>query len=207
MSSSLWVMFRIPGHKLRIIEVDGVSTASWKADGLDLGPGQHISALVAAFDSAGFNSLYNVTIDFIDMQQENQESFLPVDRQIDWAAREHITKHDMPLYSFGDFAFNYTLVPSLFAALSVGQLALHSSVYCPQSLTHVLRDSATIRAPSYLKIRFRVDRGFVALVHCHIKTHVDHGMGVILVAAPDLLQKHVKAEYFYCWECRWRPRV
>ncbi|KAJ2450727.1 ferroxidase fet3 [Coemansia sp. RSA 2336] len=187
MSSSLWFKFRIPGHKLHVVEGDGVSTLPLEVDGLDLGPGQRISALVTALDSTEFNYLYNVTMypgfaskttlprhytglvnyrrgapvkslppvsddslvwsDFIDMQQKSQEALLPVDRRLEWTVREHATEYDLPYTSFGDYAYNDTLV----------------------------------------------DRGFVALAHCHIETHMDHGMGVTLVAAPDLLQKHVKA--------------
>ncbi|KAJ2850246.1 ferroxidase fet3 [Coemansia brasiliensis] len=302
MSSSLWFKFTISGHKLQIIEGDGVSALPLEVDGLGLDPGQRISALATAFGSDEFNYLYNVTMypgfssnttlpryysglvnyrdkapikhilqaksddslvwsDFIDMQQETQEPLLPVDRQLVWTVRGHATKYDTPYYSFGNYVYNTTLVPSLFTALTMGDLAFNSSICGPQSLTHVLRygehieiqinnpdsrdhnlhmhmhnyqivevgpfgnkgplefglkpiyykhagqwpmrgDSATIRTFSYIKIRFRVDRGFVALAHCHIETHMDYGMAVTLVAAPDLLQKHVKTPQSVLQMCR-----
>ncbi|KAJ2714085.1 ferroxidase fet3 [Coemansia spiralis] len=62
MSITEWFKFRIPGHKLEVIEVDGVHSKPHAVDGLDIGPGQRYSAVVTAHDSDEFNFVYNVTL-------------------------------------------------------------------------------------------------------------------------------------------------
>ncbi|KAJ1719225.1 ferroxidase fet3, partial [Coemansia biformis] len=62
MSITEWFKFRIPGHKLDIIETDGIRSKPHAVDGLDIGPGQRYSVIVTAHDSAKFNFVYNVTL-------------------------------------------------------------------------------------------------------------------------------------------------
>ncbi|KAJ2784970.1 ferroxidase fet3 [Coemansia javaensis] len=62
MATSEWFKFHIPGHKLEIIEVDGVDCKPIVVDGLDMGPGQRYSAIVTALDTDEFNYTYNVTL-------------------------------------------------------------------------------------------------------------------------------------------------
>ncbi|KAJ2850245.1 ferroxidase fet3 [Coemansia brasiliensis] len=290
MSASFWFRFSIPGHKMQVIEADGIAAKPLEVDGLDLGPGQRRSAIVTAHNSHAFNYLYNVTLyanfanpfpgllprhysgsviynsaaptkvptisqgqmvwcNAIDMQVQDQSPLYPVTRQIVWTIKERSLGHGIPYYTFNDFAYNQTKVPTLFTALTMGKLAFNSSVYGPQSQTFVVKygesieilinnpgtkdhtihlhmmdyqlvevgplgnaeannkppvklqksgpypmrlDSATLRAFSYIKIRFPVNRGFIALAHCHLETHMEHGLRATIVAAPDLLQKHIR---------------
>ncbi|KAJ2716157.1 ferroxidase fet3 [Coemansia spiralis] len=67
MATTEWFKFTIPGHKLEIIEVDGISCVPYTADGLDMGPGQRYSAVVTSLDQTDYNYAYNVTMyaDFV----------------------------------------------------------------------------------------------------------------------------------------------
>ncbi|KAJ2850244.1 Multidrug resistance-associated protein 7 [Coemansia brasiliensis] len=282
MSASFWFRFSISGHKMQIIEVDGVASEPKEVDGLDLGPGQRYSAIVTAHDTDAFNYLYNVTLyanfvrqvpglvprystglvsykenapinlinsddmvwsDVTDLQAKDQMPLLPVDRQIVWSINERSSGYGFPYFSFGDYAFSHTMVPTLFTALTTGSNAFNSSIYGHQAQAHVVRynenieilvrndnskdhslhihmlnfqiveagsldssdslakptkqypmrcDTVTVRAFSYVKIRFHVDRGFVAIAHCHMAGHRIHGLAATIVAAPDLLQKHMR---------------
>ncbi|KAJ2391492.1 hypothetical protein H4S02_001300 [Coemansia sp. RSA 2611] len=291
MSSSYWFKFRLPEHKMQIIEADGVYSEPSEVDGLTLGPGQRFSAIVTAHDTVAFNYIYNVTLfaDFVPpalgllpryysgslrynsdapvkqlpavsdeeliwnnivkMQALDKQLLLPVDRQIVLTVRSYIPEFGIPYYSFSDFAFNQTLVPTLFTALSMGDLAFNSSVYSPLAQAHVVQngeavellvnnpttkdhalhlhmqnfqvvetgpfgdavangkpivphqtagpwpmrcDTVTISPFSFLKLRFRVTRGAVMNFHCHNSNHNFHGLAAVVIAAPDLLQKHVK---------------
>ncbi|KAJ1870798.1 Canalicular multispecific organic anion transporter 2 [Coemansia sp. RSA 990] len=280
MSASFWFKFSVAGHKMQIIEADGVASEAREVDGLDLGPGQRFSAIVTAHDTDAFNYLYNVTMyanfvhpnpglipryntglisykekapinypasdsmtwsDIIELQAKDQMPLLPVDRQIVWSVNERSLGHGFPYFTFGDYAFSHANVPTLFTALSTGQNAFNSSIYGHQAQAHVVRynesieilvrndnskdhslhihmlnfqvvetgaldsswvrtsgpspmrcDTVTVRAFTYVKIRFHVDRGFVAIAHCHMAGHRIHGLAATIVAAPDLLQKHMR---------------
>ncbi|KAJ2645919.1 hypothetical protein IWW40_005784 [Coemansia sp. RSA 1250] len=62
MAVTVWFKFTIPGHKLTIIEADGVETEPYSVDGLDLGPKQRYSVIVNAKPTAEFNYIYNATL-------------------------------------------------------------------------------------------------------------------------------------------------
>ncbi|KAJ1642449.1 ferroxidase fet3 [Coemansia asiatica] len=62
MGSTEWFKFTLPGHKLHVIEADGVYCEPQEVDGLSLGPGQRYSAVVEAKQSAEFNYVYNATL-------------------------------------------------------------------------------------------------------------------------------------------------
>ncbi|KAJ2847949.1 ferroxidase fet3 [Coemansia brasiliensis] len=54
--------FRIPGHKMHVIEADGISTEPLEVDGIDIGPGQRISTILTAHNTNAHNYIYNVTM-------------------------------------------------------------------------------------------------------------------------------------------------
>ncbi|KAJ2659253.1 ferroxidase fet3 [Coemansia sp. RSA 1200] len=62
MSLTEWFRFSLPGHRLRVIEADGVRAQPCDVDALDLGPAQRYSAVVQAHDSVAFNYIYNATL-------------------------------------------------------------------------------------------------------------------------------------------------
>ncbi|KAJ2146964.1 ferroxidase fet3 [Coemansia sp. RSA 678] len=291
LSTSSWIKFRMPGHTMHVISKDGVEAEPMEVDGLDLGPGQRVSIIVTAHDTAEFNYMYNVTLyanfipqypglmpryysglieyqknaplktipaeddaqlvwnDVINMQARDRMPLLSVDRQIVLSIKQFTPDHGIPYYSFGDYAFNHSLVPILFTALSMGELASNSSVYGPQAQAHILQygesiellvyndnskdhslhlhrgeyqvvevgpygdaiannrtvvefqksgpspmrcDVVTVRSYSYIKLRFHVNRGMVALFHCHMMHGGYFGLAATFIAAPELLQKYVK---------------
>ncbi|KAJ2119598.1 ferroxidase fet3 [Coemansia sp. RSA 720] len=61
MSINSWFKFRIPGHKMSLIEADGVESIPLEVDGLSMGPGQRYSVIITAHDTMEFNYIYNVT--------------------------------------------------------------------------------------------------------------------------------------------------
>lgn len=55
--------------------------------------------------------------------------------------------------------------------------------------TPVKRDTAAVYPGGYLVLRFRADNPGVWLFHCHIEFHVEGGMMITLVEAPEQLQQ------------------
>ncbi|KAJ2391037.1 ferroxidase fet3 [Coemansia sp. RSA 2611] len=61
--------FRMLGHKMQVIEADGVNVEPLEVDGLDIAPGQRYSVLLETLDSDNFNYIYNAIMvgDFIPL--------------------------------------------------------------------------------------------------------------------------------------------
>ncbi|KAJ2847169.1 hypothetical protein IWW36_003989, partial [Coemansia brasiliensis] len=54
--------FRIPEHKMHVIEADGINTEPLEVDVIDIGPGQRISAILTAHNTNAYNYIYNVAM-------------------------------------------------------------------------------------------------------------------------------------------------
>ncbi|KAJ2542813.1 ferroxidase fet3, partial [Coemansia sp. RSA 1878] len=80
----------------------------------------------------------------LDLQARDGMPLLPVDRQIVLSIKQFTPELNIPVYTFGDYAYNHTLVPTLFTALSMGNLAFNSSIYGPQTQAHVLHYGESI---------------------------------------------------------------
>ncbi|KAJ2119384.1 ferroxidase fet3 [Coemansia sp. RSA 720] len=180
MSINNWFKFRIPGHKMTLIEADGVESMPLEVDGLSMGPGQRYSVIVTAHDSAEFNYMYNVTsypqtvrisgpvpleysglIKYCEgapvktisapsdeqlvwpeeavMQVADKQVPLPVDRRIELTINRFTVERHMEPSVLGDSLYKPVLVPTLYTALSMGDLAANSSVYGPQTNAYVLK--------------------------------------------------------------------
>ncbi|KAJ2529343.1 ferroxidase fet3 [Coemansia sp. RSA 1935] len=102
MSTTEYWKFTIPGHKLEVVEADGVMCEPQLVDGLDLAPAQRYSVVVTARDSDEFNFVYNCTLyaDFvprikglnprvytglIEYKQGAPIKHVEVEDQIEWA--------------------------------------------------------------------------------------------------------------------------
>ncbi|KAJ2448094.1 ferroxidase fet3 [Coemansia sp. RSA 2336] len=181
MATTEWWKFTIPGHKLEVIEADGVVSHPHVVDGLDLAPGQRYSAIVTAHDTAEFNYMYNCTLyaDFvpwiaglnprhylglveyhpdapvkhiatpddnllkwandIEMRALDGAPAMPVDRQIELKTRGYVTTDQRNLRELGTAPYtDPQKVPTLFTAMSMGELASDPRVYGPQSQAIVI---------------------------------------------------------------------
>ncbi|KAJ2353678.1 ferroxidase fet3 [Coemansia sp. RSA 2618] len=175
MSSTEYWKFSIPGHKLEVIEADGVASEPCLVDGIQLGPAQRYSVIVTARESYDYNFIYNCTLyadfvprvaglnpriytglieyrqdapimkydivgddqlvwaDDINMRALDGEPELPVDRQIVLETRGFITTERRNLRKLGSLPYAEPLVPSIFTAMTMGELAMDSRVYGPQT--------------------------------------------------------------------------
>ncbi|KAJ2456232.1 ferroxidase fet3 [Coemansia sp. RSA 2336] len=281
--------FRIPGHKMHVIEADSIGTEPLEVDGIDIGPGQRVSAILAVHNTDEFNYIYNVTMyasfivphdklnprhyegvveynlhapvknfpspddselqwqDDILLQPLNKQPLLSkVDHSIVLKERTFTTEYGFPHLALGNASYAPPLVPSLFSALSMGNLALDARIYGPQANAQILRhmevveitihcpskrdhsfhihghsaqivefgpsgdavangkapvqlrrstnspmyrDVITVRAYSYVKLRFRADNPGVWRLGDDISAHTWGGLAITLVEAPDVLQK------------------
>ncbi|KAI8318680.1 hypothetical protein GQ54DRAFT_300005 [Martensiomyces pterosporus] len=61
----------------------------------------------------------------------------------------------------------------------------------PQS-SPIRRDTVTIPSMEYVVLRFRADNPGTWLFHCHIEWHIESGLNLVFVEAPDVMQKKIK---------------
>ncbi|KAJ2329970.1 ferroxidase fet3 [Coemansia sp. RSA 2702] len=184
--------------------------------------------------------------DDMALQAADKQPWLPVDRSIELTVNRFIDKFGVPYWSLGKTLYQPTIVPTLYTAMSMGNLASNESVYAPQTNAYVLRhleviefvisnpfindhtfhmhghdfqvteagpcgkatggypevsyrksgpwpirrDTVQVRAFEYVRLRLRADNPGVWRFHCHIAPGHDYnGLAVILVEAPELLQK------------------
>ncbi|KAJ2157065.1 ferroxidase fet3 [Coemansia sp. RSA 552] len=76
--------------------------------------------------------------DDIHMQSLDDEPALPVDRQFEFTAQQYVTTKGANLRSLNVYAYDTPLVPSLFTAMSEGELAGNRAIYGPQAEAQVL---------------------------------------------------------------------
>ncbi|KAJ2469644.1 ferroxidase fet3 [Coemansia sp. RSA 2337] len=62
MSSTRWFQFSLPGHAMRVVEIDGMYTEPLDVDGVDIAPAQRYSVLVTAHSTSSFNYHFNTTM-------------------------------------------------------------------------------------------------------------------------------------------------
>ncbi|KAJ2809148.1 ferroxidase fet3 [Coemansia guatemalensis] len=62
MSATVWFKFALPGHQMRVIEVDGKYSEPLEVSGITLGPAQRFSVLVTAYDDITRNYQYLVEV-------------------------------------------------------------------------------------------------------------------------------------------------
>ncbi|KAJ1850104.1 ferroxidase fet3 [Coemansia sp. RSA 2611] len=298
MSTTEWWKFSIPGHKLEVIEADGIMSEPHIVDGLDLAPAQRYSAIVTALDTDEFNYIYNCTLyaDFVPwtpgmnprvytglveynahaptkeyaLSDDRQLAWAtdigmhaldgypmpPADRHIDLTSRLYITDDLRNLRTLDTLPYIEPQVPTLFTAMTTGSLAMDPRVYGPQAQAFVIphmqnveitiknieglphamhlhhhafyiaergpvdpaeieiapgtnftpadlprttrrrstgvpmrRDTITVPAFEYVKLRIRGDLPSTAFLHCHTLSHNVAGLAATLVIAPDVLQR------------------
>ncbi|KAI9478938.1 Cupredoxin [Coemansia mojavensis] len=203
MAVTVWFKFTIPGHKLTIVEADGVETEPYSVDGLDLGPKQRYSVIVNAKPTAEFNYIYNATLyaNFIpkwpgmnpryytgiveykkgasiknyplpdDTQLEwseetkllasdHQPLLEPVNRQIELSAELFKAADGSSYFVLDKLPFATSKVPTLYSAMTMGNLAQNSSTYGLQANAHILNHleivQVTIHNPSELYRSFHL---------------------------------------------------
>ncbi|KAI8323256.1 hypothetical protein GQ54DRAFT_296830 [Martensiomyces pterosporus] len=185
MSTTEWFKFSLPGHKLRVIEADGIYSEPLEVDGLDLSPGQRYSALVTAYDSDEYNYNYKVTLyaDFvpnnagmspryyqglveyskdaplkdvvvdetamvyakdIELSALDHEPELPVDRSIALSIGNNPYSNGLHLDHINNITYAQPLIPSLYTALTMGDLATNEEVYGPQTHAIVLNHNEVV---------------------------------------------------------------
>ncbi|KAJ1643775.1 ferroxidase fet3 [Coemansia asiatica] len=54
--------FTLPGHRMRVVEIDGVYTEPSEVDGITIAPAQRYSVLIDALKKTQFNYHYNITM-------------------------------------------------------------------------------------------------------------------------------------------------
>ncbi|KAJ2242042.1 ferroxidase fet3, partial [Coemansia sp. RSA 455] len=185
MSATMWYQFTLPGHVMRVVEIDGEYTESLEVDGVDIAPAQRYSVLVTAHSTRSFNYHFNATMyasfipptpglsprifigdiiyqqgapfiqpssyddsfrwaNDINLHALDQEPALPVDRSIRLAVGNNLYQNGQHLDHFNNVTYAPPITPTLYTALSMGDMALDERVYGPQTHAIVLKHNEAI---------------------------------------------------------------
>ncbi|KAJ1903025.1 ferroxidase fet3 [Coemansia sp. S100] len=283
MSALAMFHFSIEGHKMHVIEVDGVDTEPMEVGNVRLAAAQRTSVLVTALNSTGSNYLFHADMD-TDMFDNIPETLnynstglirYKKDADVrrdkgepDWSAFNDIdlvpldgmealgfdVTYSLDVYfnqytdalnhgTFNNITYVMPKVPTMFTALSMGADALNATVYGPQTNAHMVghmqdvqlvvnnfdagnhpfhlhghhfqliergpapydptfnprpksaparRDTVTIPSMEYVILRFRADNPGTWLFHCHIEWHIEGGLNMVIIEAPDVMQKRIR---------------
>ncbi|KAJ2403012.1 ferroxidase fet3 [Coemansia sp. RSA 2559] len=219
MSLTEWFRFSMPGHKLSVIEVEGVRAEPYEVDGFDLGPAQRYSAIVEAKETDDYNYVYNATLyanfvpflrgmnprtylGIIDYGRANAPTIAPPrasDSDIEWAddikmrsgdaeaLLEPVNTHVKLKATSAKFSdgvvraildkapYNATLlrVPTLFSAMTTGDLATNPVIYGVQTQPHVLNHLDVVE----VEIQNPTDIDHSFHLHGHTFQVVEYGPG------------------------------
>ncbi|KAJ2734444.1 ferroxidase fet3 [Coemansia sp. BCRC 34962] len=185
MSATMWYQFSLPGHVLRVIELDGEYTEPQEADGVEMGPAQRCSVLVTAHSTSSFNYRYNATMfasfippapglaprifigdiiykhgapfiqassyddsfrwaKDIDLHAMGKEPALLVDRSLKLAIGNNLYSTRQHLDHINNITYASPITPSLYTALSMGDMAMDERVYGPQPHAIVLKHNEVV---------------------------------------------------------------
>ncbi|KAJ1662787.1 ferroxidase fet3 [Coemansia sp. RSA 1813] len=64
------------------------------------------------------------------------------------------------------------------------------------------RDTVLVGPNSYVKLRFRADNPGVWLMHCHIERHMELGLSMMFVSAPDVMRQTIQVPEALKDQCR-----
>ncbi|KAJ2476299.1 ferroxidase fet3 [Coemansia sp. RSA 2320] len=70
------------------------------------------------------------------------------------------------------------------------------------SSTPMSRDTILVPPNSYAYLRFRADNPGAWLCHCHIELHMELGLSMMFVTAPDVMQKEMRMPEAMVEQCR-----
>ncbi|KAJ1914195.1 ferroxidase fet3 [Coemansia sp. S100] len=185
MSATMWYQFTLPGHIMRVVEIDGEYTEPLEVDGVDIAPAQRYSVLVTAHSTSSFNYHFNATMhasfipptlglsprifigdiiyqqgapyiqpgsyddsfrwaNDINLHALDQEPALPVDRSLHLAIGNNLYLNGQHLDHFNNVTYAPPITPTLYTALSMGDMALDERVYGPQTHAIVLKHNEVI---------------------------------------------------------------
>ncbi|KAJ1937066.1 ferroxidase fet3 [Kickxella alabastrina] len=282
MSALSMFHFSIEGHKMRVIEVDGVDTEEHEVGNVILSVAQRTSILVTALETADNNFIFHADMDtdmfdsLPDDLNYNSTGIIeyaadaPIKRddEIDWSPFRDIdlvpykkeaalgfdVTYNLDVYfnqytdalnhgTFNNITYVMPKVPSMFTALTADEDIFNPAIYGPQTNAHVVkhmqevqlivnnfdagnhpfhlhghhfqliergpapydstynprpktapsrRDTVTIPSMEYVVLRFRADNPGAWLFHCHIEWHIEGGLNMVIIEAPDLMQERIK---------------
>lgn len=292
MSALAMFHFSIEGHKMRVIEVDGVDTEPKEVGNVILAAAQRTSVLVTALDSADNNYVFHADMDTdmfdaipADLNYNSTgvieyEKGAPLkrDKEVDWSAFRDIDlvpykkepalgfdiTYGLDVYfsqftdalnhgTFNNITYVAPKVPSMMTALTMGKDALDAGVYGRQSNAHIAphmkeiqlvvnnydagnhpfhmhghhfqmiergpapydptynprparapirRDTVTIPSMEYVVLRFRADNPGTWLFHCHIEWHIEGGLNMVIVEAPEKMQERLEVPQQILDQCK-----
>ncbi|KAJ2458429.1 ferroxidase fet3 [Coemansia sp. RSA 2424] len=212
MSSVMWFQFSLPGHVMRVIEIDGEYTEPLEVDGVDIAPAQRCSVLITAHPTNSFNYRYNATMyasfipaepglsprifigdvvykqnapfiqpgsygdafrwaKDIELHALDQAPALPVDRSLELIIGRGVYSTGQNLLNVNNITYGLPLTPTLYTALSMGDMSADERVYGPQAHAVVLKHLEVIE----LTIHNRAPTPHPMHLHGHVFQITEYG--------------------------------
>ncbi|KAJ2403278.1 ferroxidase fet3 [Coemansia sp. RSA 2559] len=106
-----------------------------------------------------------------------------------------VANHDIvthPMHLHGHF----------FQIVERGTVGNSTSVRRPSSQYPMRRDTILVAPGCYAKLRLRADNPGVWLMHCHIERHMELGLSMMFVSAPDVMRQTIDVPESIKDQCR-----
>ncbi|KAJ2159999.1 ferroxidase fet3 [Coemansia sp. RSA 552] len=119
----------------------------------------------------------------VDMQNVDGEPALPVDRRVELTVQELVTTEGANLRALNEYAYDIPPVPSLFTAMTEGELAGNRAIYGPQAEAHILKHMEVVE----VRINNPTEPMHVFHLHGHNFQVIEHGPvdPATVLLAPD----------------------
>ncbi|KAJ1952865.1 ferroxidase fet3, partial [Dipsacomyces acuminosporus] len=123
-------------------------------------------------------------------------------RQSNAYVLEHMKDVQLVVNNFDASSHPFHLHGHNFQIIERGR-APHSGKSEPRPKTApIRRDTVTIPSMEYVVIRFRADNPGAWLFHCHVEWHVQAGLSMVFIEAPDVMQKRISVPQQIYDQCK-----
>ncbi|KAJ2457013.1 ferroxidase fet3 [Coemansia sp. RSA 2424] len=187
----------VPLDRFQIMEADVVHDVNVRADRASSGM-VHAYINDISFELPTSPSLFtalsfNYTDGAINSTVFGEKCNARVIKHMD-VAELHVANHDTvhhPMHLHGQF----------FQIVERGVIG-NSSSAIKSSDTPMRRDTTLVPPGEYAILRFRADNPGVWLMHCHIDLHMELGLSMMFVSAPEVIRQAIKVPDVVIEQCR-----
>ncbi|KAJ1989181.1 ferroxidase fet3 [Coemansia umbellata] len=78
----------------------------------------------------------------------------------------------------------------------------YDPTYNPRSNKPISRDTVSIPSMEYVIIRFNANNPGTWLLHCHIEWHIEGGLNMVIIEAPDVMQQRISVPQEIYDQCK-----
>ncbi|KAJ2799047.1 ferroxidase fet3, partial [Coemansia helicoidea] len=124
-------------------------------------------------------------------------------RQTNARVLEHMSVVELVVNNYDAGNHPFHLHGHTFQIIERGSVPHDPSAPAPAPVdSPIHRDTVMIPSEEYVVLRFRADNPGVWLFHCHIEWHIESGLNMALIEAPDVMQQRIHVPQQIVDHCR-----